>query len=116
MQPLYILGGVYRATTQAFVDLGKLSDFLDREPSVPVPPGGGEAFEYKGGGLEFRNVKYSYRHASGSSTTVLNGVSFTVKPGAKVAIVGPSGSGKSTLLRLLFRLDDPQEGQVLLDG
>jgi ABC-type multidrug transport system fused ATPase/permease subunit len=116
MQPLGILGGVYRVTTQGFVDLGKLSTFLARSSAMPLRPDGGALFSFQGGGIEFRHVHYGYQHAGGSSTRVLAGTSFVAPPGAKVAIVGPSGSGKSTLLRLLYRLDDPQEGQVLFDG
>ncbi|CAE7369644.1 ABCB25 [Symbiodinium sp. CCMP2592] len=111
MQPLGILGGVYRVTTQGFVDLGKLAAFLQQEPAVPPPPGGGVPFEFKGGGLEFRDVHYAYAH-----NTVLAGASLAVPAGTKMAIVGPSGSGKSTLLRLIYRFADPQQGQVLMDG
>ncbi|CAJ1377743.1 unnamed protein product [Effrenium voratum] len=111
MQPLGILGGVYRVTTQGFVDLGKLAAFLKQEAGVPPPENGGKAFEFRGGGLEFRDVHYNYAQAS-----VLQGTSLVVPAGAKVAIVGPSGSGKSTLLRLLYRFADPQMGQVLIDG
>lgn len=112
MQPLGILGGVYRVTTQGFVDLGKLASFLERTTSVPLPPGGGVPFAYGGGHLEFRNVHHAYTEG----LPVLAGASLTVSPGTRVAIVGPSGSGKSTLLRLLYRLIDPQQGEVLIDG
>eukprot|EP00913_Durusdinium_trenchii_P031782 g29766.t1 len=98
-------------TTQGFVDLGKLAAFLKEVPAVQVPPGGGVDFQFRGGALEFRDVHYTYAH-----NAVLRGASLDIKPGSKVAIVGPSGSGKSTLLRLLYRLNDPQEGQVLIDG
>jgi ATP-binding cassette subfamily B protein len=47
---------------------------------------------------------------------VLKGVSFKVKPGEVVAIVGPAGSGKSTLVQLIPRFYDPQRGQILIDG
>lgn len=113
MQPLGILGGVYRVTTQGMLDLGKLSTFLEREASVVAPAGGGAAFEFRGGGIEFRDVLHSY--ADGTAP-VLAGASLAVAPGSRVAIVGPSGSGKSTLFRLLYRLADPASGQVLVDG
>ncbi|CAE7774739.1 pphA [Symbiodinium sp. CCMP2456] len=102
---------VQKVTTQGFVDLGKLAAFLHQEPAVPPPPGGGVPFEFKGGGLEFRDVHYAYAH-----NTVLAGASLAVPAGTKMAIVGPSGSGKSTLLRLIYRFADPQQGQVLMDG
>jgi ATP-binding cassette subfamily B protein len=47
---------------------------------------------------------------------VLDGVSFTARPGEMIALVGPSGAGKSTVFRLLLRFYDPQEGRVLVDG
>jgi len=112
MQPLGILGGVYRVTTQGFIDLGKLAGFLQLASAVPVPPGGGVAFEFRGGQIEFRNVHFSY----GAGVPLLAGTSLVISPGTKMAIVGPSGSGKSTLLKLLYRLADPQQGQVLIDG
>ncbi|CAE7943244.1 Abcb6 [Symbiodinium necroappetens] len=98
-------------TTQGFVDLAKLAAFLHQEPAVPPPPGGGVPFEFKGGGVEFRDAHYAYAH-----NTVLAGASLAVPAGTKMAIVGPSGSGKSTLLRLIYRFADPQQGQVLMDG
>jgi len=113
MQPLGILGGVYRVTTQGFVDLGKLAAFLQRTSAVPLAPGGGVPFQLAGGGIEFKDVHLSYNNGAG---VVLRGASLAVPPGSRVAIVGPSGSGKSTLLRLLYRLVDPQQGQVLIDG
>jgi len=111
MQPLGILGGVYRVTTQGFIDLGKLAGFLEQSSSITQPPSGCKAFVYSGGSLEFRDVHLAY-----GSSPVLAGASLVVSPGARVAIVGPSGSGKTTLLRLLYRLVDPQDGQVLIDG
>jgi ATP-binding cassette subfamily B protein len=47
---------------------------------------------------------------------ILNGLSFDVPPGAKVAVVGESGAGKSTLMKLLFRFYDPQHGSITIDG
>jgi len=111
MQPLGILGGVYRVTTQGFIDLGKLAGFL-RLASSTNPVGGGVPFQFRGGRIEFRNVHFS--HVPG--TPVLSGANLTVEPGTKVAVVGASGTGKSTLLKLLYRLVDPQHGQVLIDG
>merc|ERR1719433_1478263 len=112
MQPLGILGGVYRVTTQGFIDLGKLAGFLQKTSSVPPPEDGGAAFAFGGGRLEFREV----HHAYGSGSPVLAGASLVVPPGTRAALVGPSGSGKTTLLKLLYRMVDPAEGQVFIDG
>jgi ATP-binding cassette subfamily C protein LapB len=65
------------------------------------------------GKIEFRNVEFKYPGAAEKS---LDGISFTVEPGQKVALLGRVGSGKSTILRLLTALYQPQEGLVLLDG
>jgi ATP-binding cassette subfamily B protein len=64
--------------------------------------------------ITFHNVTYAY--PSRPETPVLHGLSFTAAAGSNIAVVGPSGAGKSTLFRLLLRLDDPQAGQILLDG
>lgn len=64
-------------------------------------------------GLEFRNVSFTY---AGASEKALSDVSLQIKPGESLALVGENGSGKTTLIKLLTRLYDPTEGQVLLDG
>jgi len=65
------------------------------------------------GHLEFRNVGFKY---PGTDEMVLKDVSFEIKPGENIAIVGRTGSGKSTLVQLIPRLFDPVKGSVLLDG
>jgi ATP-binding cassette subfamily B protein len=64
-------------------------------------------------GFEFRNVSFSY---PGSSRPALKNVSFVLRPGERIALIGKNGGGKSTLIRLLLRLCDPTEGQIFLDG
>jgi putative ABC transport system ATP-binding protein len=65
--------------------------------------------------IETRNVVKRYE-TGGETLTALKGIDFAVEPGEFVSIMGPSGSGKTTLLNLLGLLDDPSEGEVLLDG
>lgn len=67
--------------------------------------------EHVKGEIEFRNVTFDYE-----GTPVLNNVSFSIKPGQKVALVGNTGSGKTTLMKLLLRFYDPQQGEILIDG
>lgn len=63
--------------------------------------------------LQFNNVRFRYQ---GMANDLLKGISFTLKKGKTLAIVGPSGSGKTSILNLLFRLYQPNQGQVLCDG
>jgi subfamily B ATP-binding cassette protein MsbA len=65
------------------------------------------------GAIEFRDVSFAYDPAKGD---VLKGISFSIRPGQSVALVGRSGSGKTTLAHLLLRFYDPREGTVCLDG
>jgi lipoprotein-releasing system ATP-binding protein len=65
--------------------------------------------------LECREVVRKFREGS-SELTVLNGVDLNVRAAERVAIVGASGSGKTTLLQIMGGLDDPSEGEVLVDG
>ncbi|WP_078312268.1 MULTISPECIES: ABC transporter ATP-binding protein [unclassified Mycobacterium] len=63
--------------------------------------------------IEFRGVDFRY---DGAREHVLKGVDFTLEPGTTTAIVGPSGSGKSTILSLIAGLQQPESGQILVDG
>jgi ATP-binding cassette subfamily B protein len=66
------------------------------------------------GEVEFRNVNFGY--GDGARENELEGISFTVKPGQRVAVVGQTGSGKTSLIRLINRTYDVTGGQVLVDG
>lgn len=69
--------------------------------------------EAKGCEIEFRNVSFRY---PGASEDTLKHINVTFHPGERVAIVGKNGSGKTTFIKLLCRLYDPQEGEILLNG
>ncbi|WP_394939082.1 amino acid ABC transporter ATP-binding protein [Psychromicrobium sp. YIM B11713] len=69
------------------------------------------AHHYNGGTLEGRQL-----HLSFGTNHVLRGIDITVQSGTATSVVGPSGSGKSTLLRVLNRLNEPDSGDILLDG
>ncbi|MEI7770947.1 MAG: ABC transporter ATP-binding protein [Chloroflexales bacterium] len=64
-------------------------------------------------GFEFRDVSFRY---ADREDWALRGVNLTIRPGEKIALVGANGAGKTTLIKLLTRLYDPTEGQILLDG
>ncbi len=82
-------------------------DIRDRTPATPSPAVAGR--------VEFRNVDFSYA-ARGNGHPVVKGVSFTVEPGQKLALVGRTGSGKTSIVQLLPRLFDVTGGAILLDG
>ncbi|MEO1133835.1 MAG: ABC transporter ATP-binding protein [Cyanobacteria bacterium J06639_1] len=64
------------------------------------------------GEVRFENVSFGYK----SDEKVLNGLTFTIRPGEKVALVGPTGAGKSSIVRLMARLYDVTEGRIAIDG
>jgi len=65
------------------------------------------------GEIEFKDVIFKYDN---HERNALNGISFSVKPGEKIALLGPTGAGKTTIISLLVRFFDIQKGQILLDG
>ena len=109
--PLNFLGFVYREIRgslanieQMFSLLAKETKVKDSENAYPLVTSQGE--------ISFENVSFHYH----SERQILNNVSFKVKAGQKVAVVGASGGGKSTLVKLLFRFYDATEGKILIDG
>jgi ATP-binding cassette subfamily B protein len=65
------------------------------------------------GSIEFDNVYFKYE---GDDAGILNGVSFKIKPGEKIALLGPTGSGKSTIISLLMKFYEPAKGAIKIDG
>jgi ABC-type multidrug transport system fused ATPase/permease subunit len=66
--------------------------------------------------IEFDRVSFRYPAEEGETPWVLRDLSFTIKPGEKIAIVGVNGSGKTTLIKLLCRIYDPTEGNIFING
>lgn len=100
--------------TQIFEARSKLEEFYALEDSVrerEEPAGNGEIKDVRGS-IEFRDVSFGF----GNSSQGLHNVSFSVKAGQTVAIVGPTGAGKTTLVNLLQRVYDAQGGKILIDG
>src|SRR5579872_1353855 len=93
--------------------LTDLIAFFEMKPTIRSKPNALPAPRPIQLGFEFRNVSFRY---PGSSRLVLNGLNFHLRPGERVALIGENGEGKTTIVKLLTRLYDPAEGQVLLDG
>jgi ATP-binding cassette subfamily B protein len=91
-----------------------LFDFLAYEPRIVSPPDGLKPAT-DGLTIEFRHVSFTYpgREAKGPA---LRDVSFTLAAGESVALVGSNGAGKTTIVKLLARLYDPDEGEILVNG
>jgi ABC-type multidrug transport system fused ATPase/permease subunit len=110
VRPIEMLGIAAQQLSQGFVFLERMIDLLKQQPEPrsleQLAPLAGP------GKLVFDQVAVAYRH----DRQVLKGVSFTMDAGQTVAVVGGSGAGKSTLLRLLVRLIEADEGEILLDG
>ncbi|KAL8799532.1 MAG: hypothetical protein Q9182_005807 [Xanthomendoza sp. 2 TL-2023] len=106
--PLRFLANTHKTLLSNLVDAEQLLQLFKQKPAVEDGPNN---FLMKRGAVEFRNVKFSYDGIK----QIINGVSFSAKPGQKVALVGQTGGGKSTLLKLLFRFYDVRDGSVLID-
>jgi ATP-binding cassette, subfamily B, bacterial len=94
--------------------INTLFDFLAYKPAIVSPPDG---LVPNGDGLqiEFRHVSFTYP-GRGEAGQALRDVSFTIHPGEAIALVGRNGAGKTTIVKLLTRLYDPDEGQILVNG
>ncbi|HUY53447.1 MAG TPA: ABC transporter ATP-binding protein, partial [Candidatus Dormibacteraeota bacterium] len=90
----------------------EIFDFLDLKPKLVSPT---DAIKFKSKGaptIEFKNVSFLYPK---SEKRIINNFSLVIKPGEKIAFVGENGAGKSTIIKLLCRLYDPTEGQILIN-
>ncbi|KAJ1915382.1 ATP-binding cassette-type vacuolar membrane transporter Hmt1 [Mycoemilia scoparia] len=108
--PLNWFGTYYRVIQKNFIDMEKMFELFE-EPIDIKDPTNPRPLCLDRGKIEFDKVSFSY---DGVRPTLSN-ISFTIPPGATVALVGPSGSGKSTILRLLFRFYDVQMGSIRID-
>lgn len=111
MMPLHFLGFVYREVRQAMIDMSEMFILLE-QPKEIKDKKEAKDIDFKKGKIEFKNIDFGYDR----ERQILDGVSFSVLPGKKIAIVGTTGSGKSTIGRLLFRFYDVWKGKILIDG
>ena len=93
--------------------LTDLLAFFEMKPTVNANPDGALIPRPIRRGFEFRNVSFAY---PGTTRRVLSDFNFTLAPGERIALIGENGQGKTTVVKLITRLYDPTEGQILLDG
>ncbi|HEX5776278.1 MAG TPA: ABC transporter ATP-binding protein [Caulobacteraceae bacterium] len=111
IMPLFILGMLLNQIQRSEASAKRVMDLLGTQPTIqdrpdaqPVPTPPHE--------LEFRDVHFAYP----GRAPVLHGVSFKLRRGQVLGVVGPTGAGKSTVLKLLLRYYEPTKGDVLVDG
>jgi len=93
--------------------LTDLIAFFEMKPKIRSKPNALPAPRPIAQGFQFRNVSFRY---PGASRLVLKELNFQLRPGERVALIGENGEGKTTIVKLLCRLYDPIEGEILLDG
>jgi ATP-binding cassette, subfamily B, bacterial len=110
-QPLRLLARTSEGFQEARTGAQRVCEVLDVQPDVVDPPGGVDPGRVRGKVL-FESVDFEYE----PDLPVLKNVSFEMKPGQTLALVGPTGAGKSTIVSLIPRFYDPTRGRVLIDG
>jgi ATP-binding cassette subfamily B multidrug efflux pump len=116
--PMIALGWVINLFQRGSASMKRLAEILDARPVV-VSPDAPRSLPPAAAGreLEFRNVSFHFPAPAGQEPRwVLRNLSFRVPAGSTLGIVGATGSGKSTLMDLVPRLNEPQEGAILMDG
>ena len=108
--PFSMVGWVTSVNQRAEASMQRVNEFMDMKSEIKNS--NNDVYNITGD-IEFRNVSYTYPN---TGIQALKNVSFTVKAGESLAIMGKTGSGKSTIALLLCRLIDPDSGEILIDG
>lgn len=108
--PVAVVGWVTSMVQQAEASQKRINEFLETEPTIQNLV---EESTPVNGNIDFNNLTFTYPD---TGITALKDVSFTVKPGETLAVIGNTGSGKSTILELIGRLYDVEEGMLKMDG
>ncbi|CPW51623.1 ABC transporter ATP-binding protein [Mycobacteroides abscessus] len=112
LEPFTVLADLAGAVENSRAVFERLNTIITAEAADQPAPAPGSA-QTPAPRIQFRDVAFRYRDAG---EHVLRGINFTLEPGTTTAIIGPSGSGKSTILSLIAGLQEPESGQILIDG
>ena len=111
MPPIKALGGVNNRIQEASAAADRIFEIMDTEPDIRNKDGSVELIKFIKN-IEFENVSFNYEE---TKDAILSDISFNVKRGEIIALVGPSGGGKSTLVDLIPRFYDPTKGVIRID-
>ena len=110
-QPIHNISNFYNQLVTNIAGAERIFEILDTPPAIADGEGAAQMPPIRGE-VTFAHVSFSYD----DKVKVLDDVSFRIKPGETIALVGPTGAGKSTIVNLISRFYDVQEGTVTVDG
>ena len=113
--PIMNLSNFYNNLVTNLTAAERIFDILDTEADI-VDGEDVETLPEVKGSVEFSHVSFTYDKGTPAETKVLEDVSFQVKPGETIALVGPTGAGKTTIVNLISRFYDIEDGTILVDG
>ena len=112
-QPIRSLASIYNQIINNLSSAARVFEIMDEESDITEDEKAVD-IDVKEGRVEFRNVTFSY--PDDESTNIVENLSFSVKGGETVALVGPTGAGKTTIINMIARFYDSVEGDILIDG